>query len=431
MWIGDGLEEAWVALKARASASARVVRTVISVATAGVMTVTVACTTGSASRSAGPQRDTQAAQGSRPTSAPTTTIATPTEAAIDPRTILVWVAPRLPEGLASAVARQPGVERTVAVTGGTAWMTSSSSSTGLQIERLPHGYAIPIEVAGADPAAYAALMPPEVGARFARLVEPGQGLASDVELRLRRASVGSTMAFGSHRIRIADTVAAPLIGVYELFVPRATAAGLGVVTPRYLIVKPSPDASIGAVEAAIRKLIPSSTPSIVATVGHVPYLRDSPHTLPALFEKVAMGEFAGRLGDGGTIHVDPAWVRAHIATATVPIIGNVTCNVAFLPQLREALTRVERAGLASSIHPSGYAGCFVPRFVSRDPTRLISHHAWGSAVDLNAPENPFGAKPTMDRRIVAIFTSLGFKWGGDWLIPDGMHFEYLTAPPAG
>jgi hypothetical protein len=37
----------------------------------------------------------------------------------------------------------------------------------------------------------------------------------------------------------------------------------------------------------------------------------------------------------------------------------------------------------------------------------------------------------MDRRVVAVFTSLGFQWGGEWLIPDGMHFEYLTAPPAG
>jgi hypothetical protein len=419
-----------VGLEARASASERVVRNVISVATAGVMTVTVACTMGSASRLAGPQRDSQAAQGSRAASAPTTTIAPPTEAAIEPRTILVWVPPRLPEGLASAVAGVQGVEQAVPVIGGTAWMTASSSSAGLRIELPPHGYAIPIEVAGADPAAYAALMPPEEGARFAHM-EPGQGLASDVELRLRRASVGSTLTFGSNGVRIVDTVAAPLIGAYELFVPTATAAELGVVTPRYLVVKPSPEASLGAVEASIRRLIPSSTPSIVATVGHVPYLRDSPHTLPALFEKVAMGEFAGRLGDGGTIHVDPAWVRAHIVTATVPIIGNVTCNAAFLPQLQEALTRVERAGLASSIHPSGYAGCFVPRFVSRNPTRLISHHAWGSAVDLNAPENPFGAKPTMDRRIVAIFTSLGFKWGGDWLVPDGMHFEYLTASPAG
>jgi hypothetical protein len=352
-------------------------------------------------------------------------------AAIDPRTILVWVPPRLPEGLASAVSNLPGVERAVAVTGGTAWMTASSSPTGQRIELPARGYAIPIEVAGADPAAYAALMPPEYGARFTNLVEAGQGLASDVELRLRGAPVGSTLAFRSHRVRIVDTVAAPLIGAYELFVSTATAADLGVATPRYLVVKPSPDASIGAVETSIRRLVPSNTPSIVATVGHVPYLRDSPHTLPALFEKVEMGEFAGRLGEGGTIHVDPAWVHTHIVTAPVPIIGNVTCNAAFLPPLREALMRVERAGLASSIHPSGYAGCFVPRFVSRNPTRLISHHAWGSAVDLNAPENPFGATPTMDRRVVAIFTSLGFQWGGEWLIPDGMHFEYLTAPPAG
>jgi hypothetical protein len=29
----------------------------------------------------------------------------------------------------------------------------------------------------------------------------------------------------------------------------------------------------------------------------------------------------------------------------------------------------------------------------------------------------------MDRRVVAIFKSWGFAWGGDWHYTDPMHFE--------
>jgi hypothetical protein len=29
----------------------------------------------------------------------------------------------------------------------------------------------------------------------------------------------------------------------------------------------------------------------------------------------------------------------------------------------------------------------------------------------------------MDPRVVAIFEKWGFRWGGRWTKPDGMHFE--------
>jgi D-alanyl-D-alanine carboxypeptidase len=66
--------------------------------------------------------------------------------------------------------------------------------------------------------------------------------------------------------------------------------------------------------------------------------------------------------------------------------------------------------------------------VARSTTAPPSNHAYGAAIDINAPENPYGSTPTMNRRVVKIFERWGFDWGGNFLIPDGMHFEYRTPP---
>jgi hypothetical protein len=109
------------------------------------------------------------------------------------------------------------------------------------------------------------------------------------------------------------------------------------------------------------------------------------------------------------------------------LLGQVTCNVVLFPQLVGALKDVEAAGLGGEIHT--YSGCYSPRTVARMSTAPPSQHAYGAAIDINAPENPYGATPTMDPRIVKIFERWGFLWGGNYLTPDGMHFEY--GGPAG
>ena len=39
--------------------------------------------------------------------------------------------------------------------------------------------------------------------------------------------------------------------------------------------------------------------------------------------------------------------------------------------------------------------------------------------------NRQGYAPMMDCRIVAVFRKYGFAWGGNFLLPDGMHFEWV------
>jgi hypothetical protein len=126
------------------------------------------------------------------------------------------------------------------------------------------------------------------------------------------------------------------------------------------------------------------------------------------------------VGDG-TIRIAPDWVRRHIVSAEVPILGRVTCHRLIIPQLTAALHEIERAGLADVI--TTYDGCWVPRHMLWDANRGISRHAWGLAFDINARTNGYGARPTLDPRVVEIFQRWGFKWGGDFSTPDGMHFE--------
>ena len=124
--------------------------------------------------------------------------------------------------------------------------------------------------------------------------------------------------------------------------------------------------------------------------------------------------------------MSPAWYDAHIVTKAVPLLGPVTCNRAFFPALVGALKDVQAAGLGGEIHT--YSGCYAARTVARSSTAPPSQHAYGAAIDINAPENPYGATPTMDPKIVRIFERWGFLWGGRFLTPDGMHFEYGTPP---
>jgi hypothetical protein len=137
----------------------------------------------------------------------------------------------------------------------------------------------------------------------------------------------------------------------------------------------------------------------------------------------AVGTFSYRWFGDGTVQPDPDWVAANIRTESVPILGSVTGHRVLFPQLRGALDEVVARGLADEIHPEEFGGCYVPRFIARDPDKGLSLHTWGIAVDLNVPGNLRGVEGDIDREVVAIFKKWGFAWGGDWSYTDPMHFE--------
>lgn len=135
------------------------------------------------------------------------------------------------------------------------------------------------------------------------------------------------------------------------------------------------------------------------------------------------GSFRYVVNADGTITQNPGWVARYIVRARVPVFGTVTCHRMMIRQLAAALGEVQRAGLASAIDRSQYGGCYVARKILWDPANPVSMHAWGLAIDFNVSTNGYGARPQMHPRIVEIFERWGFRWGGRWRTPDGMHFE--------
>lgn len=140
----------------------------------------------------------------------------------------------------------------------------------------------------------------------------------------------------------------------------------------------------------------------------------------------SLGSFSYRYFEDGSVEPEASWVNANITTETVPILGSVTCHRVMLPQFRAAMREIVDSGLADRIDRADYGGCYVPRFIGRDPNRGLSLHTWGIAVDLNVSGNHRGTVGEIDRRVVRIFKKWGFAWGGDWEWTDPMHFELAT-----
>lgn len=71
----------------------------------------------------------------------------------------------------------------------------------------------------------------------------------------------------------------------------------------------------------------------------------------------------------------------------------------------------------------------------RGSTDMLSNHASGTAIDLNAKKHPLGAKDTFKPKQVEIILELCDKynigWGGLYKRrPDEMHFEIVEGPKA-
>jgi len=159
-----------------------------------------------------------------------------------------------------------------------------------------------------------------------------------------------------------------------------------------------------------------------------PFQRYGDAVHPQMIIKKYFGEFAARPIPSGHLEIEAPWIKNNLRRARVAILGEVTCHKALLPQLTQAMRTISDRGLAHMIDRSTFGGCFGPRFIGLDPQGRISHHAWGIAFDINVRQNAFGTEPNLDPDVVRAIEQWGFTWGGRWIIPDGMHFEWQRWP---
>jgi hypothetical protein len=358
----------------------------------------------------------------------------PAEPAVAPkrsgRVLLAWATGGgLPPETERVLEDLRGIGAVTVVETGIDWLHASFDADGSLLDRPKKPLAIPIEVAAVDPDDYASFVPTGEREQVLPLSERDV-LLPETSAALRRASPGSTLRLDSGRFTVSGVLSDAAAGGYEAVVSTAAAREWPDVETYALVRMRSP-----RLRARVRKTIAGLlTPGDqlqLRAEGENPFLRYGDAVLPQLIVKSVFGEFAAVARPDGFLDVDPAWRKANIVTARVPLLGSITCHRALFPQLRRALARAVAANLSFAIDPSDFGGCYNARFINRNPTGRLSHHSWGIAVDVNVAENAYGTKADQDLRLVRIMEGAGFTWGGRWVVPDGMHFEWSEFPGPG
>lgn len=339
---------------------------------------------------------------------------------------LAWAPGSLPAGTEQRVERMEQVRRATTVYAGLDWIVSSKLGSRT-IDQPPGDYAIPFEVAAVDPREYAFFVAP--GQRSAlRGLERGEALLAETAEELRGAGRGLRIDLEERTVRVVGTVGDVAANGYEGLLAGPPPSEWARAD-RFVLAELRRAGDRAAVERAVEGLMPAGQPLQTRLEGENPFLRYGDAVLPQLLVKETFGEFAARPLSDGSIDIERSWTRRNVRAREVPILGRVTCHRVLFPQLEEALRDIQRQGLAHLIHPRQYSGCFSARFIGSDPGGRLSHHSWGMAIDINAEENPFGTKGNMDMRVVDVFEDRwGFTWGGRWIVPDAMHFEWIKFP---
>lgn len=101
-------------------------------------------------------------------------------------------------------------------------------------------------------------------------------------------------------------------------------------------------------------------------------------------------------------------------------------------ELVEILLRVSEVRGYINLQPGWCWGAACRPIKNPDGTlsSTPSNHSWALALDINAPENGFGASThTIPTAMARLWNEYGFRWGGDYSgTKDWMHFEFMGTP---
>ncbi|HVM51625.1 MAG TPA: M15 family metallopeptidase [Acidimicrobiales bacterium] len=326
--------------------------------------------------------------------------------------LLVWTTGGLPAGMADRVAAT-GMGPVSAVSADTVWMTGSTDTSGRPVDVLDAGFAIPLDAVAFDCETWSPLVPLAEATAVCAL-GPGEALLGATSARLRRLDRGGTITLdGGRELRVAGVIADEAVGAAELVLASADAPAAGVRTERYVLVQFEGDRS--AAEHEIRAAVGDMAVRVRGP-GETPWLRHGDAVLPPSVLKVTFGEWSARRLGGGRLELDAAWMAEWLVSVDMPVLGRIRCHRDLVPVLRSALTELADRGLLETIDRTA-SGCWNPRTIAGGDHP--SRHAWGAAVDLV----PMPAAPGL----VEVMERWGLTWGGRWLDPDPVHFEFVRA----
>lgn len=133
-------------------------------------------------------------------------------------------------------------------------------------------------------------------------------------------------------------------------------------------------------------------------------------------------------GNPENIEITGSWVKDNIVIVDLPKIGKVQFHRKASDAIQFWFAQMEQMDLLKYILT--FDGTFCPRLI-RGSTTILSNHAFGTAIDLNAKWNGLGQEPAAlgTKGSVLEFVEVAkfhkFGWGGDYQKrKDPMHFEY-------
>lgn len=248
---------------------------------------------------------------------------------------------------------------------------------------------------------------------------------------LLTSASGATVSF-----QVASVLPADRVGGAEFLMSTEAGERLGINEVRRVVIWGFP--SRAAIDGAM------ASNGLVSTSVRIRRSwdpADPDDTIGMAQTKSVLGEFAYRVNANGSVSQDEAWVNASLPSGrellngSIPILAR--CHNVVEPAIEAALAEIAAAGLGATIDVTDanlYGGCHLARFNRLTPDSslgFLSRHSWGMAIDTNTRGSCQGCAPPDFATVpggcqaVQIFRKHGFAWGGNFLTPDGMHFEWV------
>ena len=289
-------------------------------------------------------------------------------------------------------------------------------------------------------------------------ISQGQVVMGQTSADLRGAQAGDQIdlqgSTGFIQTFTIGLVAADLVvGGTEVLMSTQQADLLGMNTETRVVIYGAPDRAAMQAALVARGLYADSTVRVRKSWDAA----DPDSTLSLAVTKTLLGEFDLNYGylfapvnpPNEFTAVGAAWKAAYLPAGAegYPTGIKAICNKVIKADLEAALAEVnatypslvnrstnkDASTTGLDVANSNYYGGCSPGGLAR-LSRLsgnlgsVSRHSWGQALDVGTVANCQGCVPKMDCRIVRIFRKHNFAWGGNFLISDGMHFEWVGEP---